>query len=284
MPESKELVPNQRDPQIARVLKENLMHCFLGGLCPLIPIPFVDEWAVDYVQREMLQRIAARHAIKLSKSHAKFLSEGYKEEVSCLLNILMLPMNLLVNLVLKPSKKLLRKITIVLMVKESADMLSLFVHQAILTDYSAAQGLLANPADQVETQKFSDEKEKRQLLRSKQEEYKKQLFKIAKVVNKTCAQTDTRILNQSLKRILSSSKLLILISYTAFVKWIKQARKAFKKGEEFQQEFDSNIAADNEKLADFIDQIYADLMLREGYFTQLVQKYEQNFADLEQAS
>lgn len=229
---------------------------------------------MNFVQRQMLQNIASRQDVKLSTSQAKFLAEGYKEEKNCLFSFLLLPMNLVVNLVIKPSKRMLRKITIILAVKESADMLSLFVHQAILTDYCARHGLLVPP--QMSSNAINS--------REGKEIIKKQLFQIARIVNKTCKAMDTRLLNQTLKRILSSSKLLILITYTAFARWIRQARKALKRGEEFEEQFNANINAHNEKLDDLIDQIFGELMLRENYFQQLVHEFAKNYAAREEDS
>lgn len=48
----------------------------LGGLCPLIPVPFVDDWALAQVQRRMLWEVARRDGTTLTPEGAKILAGG----------------------------------------------------------------------------------------------------------------------------------------------------------------------------------------------------------------
>lgn len=46
----------------------------LGGLCPLIPVPFVDDWALAQVQRRMLWEVARKEGVTLTPEGTKILS------------------------------------------------------------------------------------------------------------------------------------------------------------------------------------------------------------------
>jgi hypothetical protein len=48
----------------------------LGGLCPLIPVPFVDDWALAQVQRRMLWEVARKAGVTLTPEGAKILAGG----------------------------------------------------------------------------------------------------------------------------------------------------------------------------------------------------------------
>ncbi len=48
----------------------------LGGLCPLIPVPFMDDWALSQVQRRMIWEVARRRGVPLPPEAAKILTGG----------------------------------------------------------------------------------------------------------------------------------------------------------------------------------------------------------------
>ncbi len=51
-------------------------YSVLGGLCPLIPVPFVDDWALSQVQRRMIGEVARRRGVTLAPEAAKILTGG----------------------------------------------------------------------------------------------------------------------------------------------------------------------------------------------------------------
>lgn len=46
----------------------------LGGLCPLIPVPFMDDWALERVQRRMIREIDRQERAGLSAEDVKILA------------------------------------------------------------------------------------------------------------------------------------------------------------------------------------------------------------------
>lgn len=49
-------------------------YSILGGLCPLIPVPFMDDWALSQVQRRMAGELARRTGVTLGPQEAKVLA------------------------------------------------------------------------------------------------------------------------------------------------------------------------------------------------------------------
>lgn len=49
-------------------------YSILGGLCPLIPVPFMDDWALSQVQRRMIWELARRAGVALTPEEPKILA------------------------------------------------------------------------------------------------------------------------------------------------------------------------------------------------------------------
>ena len=94
----------------------------VAGLCPLIPIPFLDDVIITRVHRRLCQQLCARHNFYLSTDGAKKLTDT--------------PSNLLASaftaIVMFPIKKLLTKIVYVLAVKSCADVAAGLFHEGWL--------------------------------------------------------------------------------------------------------------------------------------------------------
>ena len=48
-------------------------HCAMGGLCPLIPVPFVDDMIIKRVHKRMLRKLCAQHGIDLNDDSLELL-------------------------------------------------------------------------------------------------------------------------------------------------------------------------------------------------------------------
>lgn len=48
----------------------------LAGLCPLIPVPFVDDWALGLIQRRMVRDLGENRRLGLQESEVQILTEG----------------------------------------------------------------------------------------------------------------------------------------------------------------------------------------------------------------
>lgn len=83
----------------------------VAGLCPLIPIPFVDDFIVVRIQRRLYQVLCREHGFELSDAGAKILTDKPSSLIAGALK----------NLLLWPVKKLITKIVYFLAVKSCAD-------------------------------------------------------------------------------------------------------------------------------------------------------------------
>ena len=97
-------------------------HCAVAGLCPLIPIPFVDDLIVERIHRRMNASLCEQHGIKLLPLSSKLLAESESD----LLN------GALKGLLMWPIKKLLRKMLIVLAIKNCVDVATEVFHEGWL--------------------------------------------------------------------------------------------------------------------------------------------------------
>ena len=105
-------------------------HCVVAGLCPLIPIPFVDDLIVDRIQRRMNAALCKAHEIELLPLSAKLLSESESD----LLN------GALKGMLMWPIKKLLRKILIVFALKNCVDVATEVFHEGWLMARALEEG------------------------------------------------------------------------------------------------------------------------------------------------
>ncbi|MBE7436869.1 MAG: hypothetical protein HS115_00325 [Spirochaetales bacterium] len=246
-----------KSQELAPLLKESLPFCLLGGLCPLIPLPWLDDWALNHFQKNLLRKVTTRHGLQLSDRDLEILSRGYEEKRGCLLSFFLLPFQLIVFFLLRPAKQVLKKMTVIFAVKEAADMTSRFVHQAVLTDHAIQCGLVQSspPADASAEIK---------------ERHKQQLLATAGLVNRTCSRLDTRPLNQLIKRTLNSSRLLLGSVVTAFLLWARKIRQGLRKSGEYEE-----FAGSEEELKRLSTELMAELLLKEDYFSQVIRKFEE---------
>jgi uncharacterized protein (DUF697 family) len=102
----------------------------LAGLCPLIPIPFVDDFIIVRIHRRLNSVLFTQHDIRLSDSGAKALTES--------------PSNLFGGafrkLVFWPIKKLITKLVYVLAVKSCADVAATVFNEGWLLARALEQG------------------------------------------------------------------------------------------------------------------------------------------------
>jgi hypothetical protein len=69
------------DPRVpADSFRRLTFYSVLGGLCPLIPVPFVDDWALEQVQRRMFSEVSRREGLELSDREVRILAGGEDTE------------------------------------------------------------------------------------------------------------------------------------------------------------------------------------------------------------
>ena len=108
----------------------------LGGLCPLIPVPFVDDLALLWTRRRLVTRAAEHHQVTLAPGQARQIS-GAGRGFSCL--------GLLFSGLIYPFRKVLRKLLYFLSIKDAVDTFSLLFHQGYLLHKAIDHGALSAP-------------------------------------------------------------------------------------------------------------------------------------------
>lgn len=108
-----------------------------AGLATLIPVPGIDWIVEQFFRRRMPRTIAARRKVSLQPAA---IHEIVKTESGCVRTCLLLPILGVFWLLKRLSKKILYFLT----VKEAADQVSLYWHEAFLIDQMIALGHLAN--------------------------------------------------------------------------------------------------------------------------------------------
>ena len=104
-----------------------LTHAALAGLTPLIPIPFGDDVAKDYLQRRMVKALGDARGIVLSAEGIAILGDDAHRSWA---------MGAAKSVVLFPLKLLLRKTFLVLAGKRIVDHASECYHRGFLVDYA----------------------------------------------------------------------------------------------------------------------------------------------------
>lgn len=127
--------PRGLTPRSSRIVAT---HAALAGMCPLIPLPFVDDLAIRNITRRMVTALYAAHGLTPPRSAAKLLSAMPANRLHAAFGAV----------ARFAVKKVLHKIVYVLAVKDCADVASTVFHDGwllahVLEDPEASP---ANPA------------------------------------------------------------------------------------------------------------------------------------------
>ena len=174
----------------------------LAGMCPLLPVPFVDDVALGRVRRRMVFRIAGSADLALTRTEAKRLA-GPRRSWGC--------GRLAAKAILYPVKKVFRKVIYVFAIKEAIDTLSETFHRGYLLHAIAARGMLGPGRPDPE-----------------------RLEAVAAAVDETVDALDTRPLEGVVSEVLRSSRR----SVAATVAWLVTRVKGRGGVESAEAEFD----------------------------------------------
>jgi hypothetical protein len=137
-------VPIEPSPFVTpRAQREILVHAVLTGLTPLIPIPFMDGWALDRVQARMARQIGETHGVELPEAHARVLGK----ETGRNLGLLGIPK----KLAFYPIKRIFRTVLFVLLIKDMADVMSRTYRVGYLLDHAFSGGRTNLPPETLRT-------------------------------------------------------------------------------------------------------------------------------------
>jgi hypothetical protein len=220
-------------PELGRVA----FHAVASGLTPLIPIPFLDDYALRQVRERMVRAVLEEHGLSTAPAKAVGILAG--SHVTSSLGGQLL--GLLKTVALFPFKKILRKAFFVLWVKDCVDMASYSLHHGFLLQHALTRGDLNASTVTGDAP-----------------------LKVHAAIVATCKEQDSRPINQLLGRLFAGSKLLIAEATKALMNPLLAQPRVPQQGE----------AAEVASLA---DRLAAALWEERGYFTALQERYDKHF-------
>lgn len=103
----------------------------LGGLCPLLPIPIVDDLVLARMRRRMVEHLVGRWQVALTPAQLALLSGGGRKRSFG---------RFALKAAIYPFKEMLRKVLYFLAIKDAVDTFSMLFHQGYLVHAALAHG------------------------------------------------------------------------------------------------------------------------------------------------
>lgn len=123
--------------------REILIHAVLAGLTPLIPLPFLDDWARHGIQIRMTRRIATVHKLSLDDAALRTLGTETGSDEPLILSVAK-------KLAFFPIRRVLRTALFFLIVKDIVEVASRTYHVGYLMDHVMTHGWQATePTERV---------------------------------------------------------------------------------------------------------------------------------------
>lgn len=220
-------------------------YSVLAGLCPLIPVPFLDDRVLDAVKRRMVTALARERGVTLSERQRDFLAGAYKEPRGCLERIGRLAFKLTVKLV----AKLFRKILVFLALKEAVDVASRTFHEGYLLH------LLFDPTTQPTWAGAGE----------RPEDAEGEAWRARWAIQGAVGEVDPRPVDQAIRRAFRGSRGLLGQAAKAL------GRQARSGGDEAR--VSAVEAEEAERLSGVLGPLAADLWTERGYLSALESRF-----------
>lgn len=118
-----------------------LTYSVLVGLSPLVPVPFVDDWLVNYFRRRLVRSLASTHGQQFSDESVSLLADESSDK-GCLFGCLSM-------VILYPLKKIFRKAFYFLEWKRAVDLTSHTYHFGYLLNFALREGFLKSDTNNL---------------------------------------------------------------------------------------------------------------------------------------
>lgn len=233
-------------------------HSVLASVCPLIPIPLLDDWAVDWIRRRQIADLLRSRGFEPLDWHLDVLSGA--EDVGwlrgCLTFTLTLPFKILVWLI----KKIFRTLLVVLLLKDCVDRFSETFHQGFLLALALDRGWIDAAA----------------LAGGHR------LHQVHYAIAGTCEAIDPRPIHQLVRRIYRGSRQVLVEAARLLAPVLRAERKrqrAERKGSAAPtaSASTSHLEGESGAVAGVLDRLTAALWHEEGYRAQLEETLERYF-------
>ncbi len=230
--------PSATPSTVPAALQRVALHAVASGLTPLIPVPFLDEYALRRVREQMVRSILRERTLSASDRTVTVLAGLHPREGSRLQQFVGKAALLSLRLAWRKAYK---RFATALWVKDCVDMASVSLHHGYLLQHALAKGHL-------DALSLANEDTAR---------------RVHSAIDAACKELDARPVNQVLRRLFTGSQLLLTELAKALDKWTGSPRTP-------QQGEAQEVASLAERLA-------AAMWEERGYFQSLEALYEKHF-------
>lgn len=243
-------------PSPARLRSVGLVS-MLAGLCPLIPLPFVDDWAEGVVRRRAVRDLLRRRGLDPTPGDVDVLAGLERPSAGgCLKKMLLWP---LFKLVFYVVRKLFRKLLYFLAVNDGVNAASSMFHDAWLLTVALELGWLdAPPGARI------DRDRARRLRRA---------------MEAAVAGADDRPLERAIRRAFRGSFRLLSAAARQLGRWARGERRAAGRGEAGMEKAAAGLpmAEADRRLSGLVDRLVDAVQLEGGYLTALETRFVGHF-------
>ncbi|HYO58942.1 hypothetical protein [Archangium sp.] len=217
-------------PQVQRVA----LYAVASGLTPLIPVPFLDEYALRRVRERMVRSILREHSFSAPDRTVTVLAGLHPREGSHLQQYASKAALFSLRFTWR---KAYTRLATALWVKDCVDMASLSLHHGYLLQHALDRG-------DLDARTLSTEDAPR---------------RVHSAIDAACKELDARPVNQALRRLFAGSRLLLTELSRALEQWTGAPRTPL-------EDEDQEVASLAERLA-------AAMWEERGYFQSLESLY-----------
>lgn len=227
-------------------------YSVLGGLCPIIPIPFVDDWALEWVRRRMISEIAREQALNLTSRELHVLAKESTPNLGCVGKVFW-GIRQVVGAVLG---KLFRSVFYFLTLRRSVHRAAETFHIGYLVRHAIRMGERGLPRTGV---------------------IEAQARAVSNAVSATVTEVDARPIYITLARDFRRSLSLLMQAAAVFRRFLPRRRRRSAVPDELPGEGDV-LKKEEEILADLVDRVAASLWGNQEYFANLERVFEGKLA------
>ena len=175
-------------------LQRVAMYAVASGLTPLIPVPFLDDYALRRVREQMVRTILRERSLSAPHRTITVLAGLYPRQGSRMQQFLSKTALLSLRVTWR---KGFRRLATALWVKDCVDMASLSLHHGYLLQHALERGDLT--ADTLAREDAAR--------------------RVHRAIDAACKELDARPINQALRRLFDGSKLLLAELTRALEQW-----------------------------------------------------------------
>ncbi len=213
-------------------------HGLLASLTPLVPLPFLDDWAENWVHRRLARETFRLRGFTAQPWHLEVLVWDGDEGKSrgCLF-----PLLLTFKLVLYVLKKIFRKLLIFLLIKDCVDRFSTAFHQGYLLHVAFERGVIDAAAVTGG----------------------ERLIEVRQAIITSCEAVDARPIDQMVRRVLMKSRRALLSTARLFGRLLRRERR------QAEETPAADLAGEQEALRGVVEQMTSALWNNAAYRAEL---------------